>query len=143
MRIEGEALVAKYQPGRGSGKAQGMAQGMARFAGLWSGDSQLWRTGGQPGDVYTVKLDGVASGTKSVTVFPTMAKDYARVKIAINGQLREVDLYSEAVKPGEPIRFEGVNISPSEPLQIDIHITGANPQAKPSHMVGIDRIEVE
>lgn len=140
VRIEGESLVAKY-PARRGGTVK--AQNMSRFAEAWSGGSQLWWTGGKPGDIYTLKLDGVKPGTKTVTIFPTTAHDYAQVKIAINGQLREADFYSEAVLQGEPIRFEGVNISPSEPLQIDIHITGANAEAKPSYMVGIDRIEVE
>ena len=53
------------------------------------------------------------------------------------------DLYTEQVLPGEPLRFENVNISPGEPLQIDIHITGKNEAADPRYMVGIDRIEVE
>jgi putative membrane-bound dehydrogenase-like protein len=139
VRIEGESLVTKYRPDRGIGKAQGMS----RFNDAWSGGSQLWWTGGKPGDVYTLKLDGVKPGTKSVILFPTTAKDYAKVKIAINGQLREVDFYSEQVVQGEPIRFDGVNISPSEPLQIDLHITGKNPEALDRYMVGIDRIEVQ
>ena len=57
--------------------------------------------------------------------------------------MQEADLYTEQVLPGEPLRFENVNISPSEPLQIDIHITGTNPAALPRHMVGIDRIELK
>jgi hypothetical protein len=35
-----------------------------------------------------------------------------------------------------------VNVSPSEPLQIDIHLTGANAIATPRYMFGLDRIEV-
>jgi hypothetical protein len=31
--------------------------------------------------------------------------------------------------------------APGEPLQIDVHLTGANPQAKPSYMFGLDRVE--
>ena len=45
------------------------------------------------------------------------------------------------VLPAAPIRFEKVNVSPGEPLQIDVHLTGANPQAKPSYMFGLDRVE--
>ena len=140
VRIEGESLVAKY-PARRGGTVK--AQNMALFADAWSGGAQLWWTGAKPGDIYTFTLDGVNPGTKTVTLFPTTAKDYAQVKIAINGQLREVDFYSEPVKQGEPIQFGGVNISPNEPLQIDIHITGKNPAALDRYMVGIDRIEVE
>ncbi|MEM1444126.1 MAG: hypothetical protein AAGF67_17395, partial [Verrucomicrobiota bacterium] len=137
-RIEGESLVEAYQPERGEGRAQGMGN----FADAWSGNRQLWWVGGKPGDVYTLKLDGVEPGTKELTIFPTTARDYAQVKFAINGQLRDSDFYSEQVRQGEPLRFENINISPTEPLQIDIHITGANPSALPRYMVGIDRIEV-
>ncbi|MEM6916957.1 MAG: c-type cytochrome, partial [Verrucomicrobiota bacterium] len=138
-RIEGESLAEAYQPERGEGRAQGMGN----FNDAWSGDRQLWWVGGKPGDVYTLKLEGVEPGTKNLTIFPTTAKDYAQVKLAINGQLREADFFSAQVRQGEPLRFENVNVSPTEPLQIDIHITGANPEALPRHMVGIDRIEVE
>ena len=57
--------------------------------------------------------------------------------------LKEADLYTEKVLPGAPIRFENVNVSPGEPLQIDVHLTGANPAALPRYMFGLDRIEVE
>ena len=141
IRIEGESLAERFQPEGGEAKPQRMNN----FGTGWSGDSHLWWIGGKPGQVLTLKLDQeqpkIAAGTYDLTIFPTTAKDYAQVKIAINGQLREVDFYSEQVLPGEAIRFENVNISPSEPLQIDIHITGKNPAALPRYMVGIDRIE--
>jgi len=34
-------------------------------------------------------------------------------------------------------------VSPSEPLRIDIHLTGKNEIALPRFMVGLDRMEVE
>ena len=139
IRLEGEALAETSQPEGG----QVRAQPMAGFGPGWSGNSHLWWTGGKPGDVLTLKLEGLEPGTHDLMLFPTTARDYAQVKISINGQLQEVDLYTPEVLSGEPIRFEKVNISPSEPLQVDIHITGANASALPRYMVGIDRIEVE
>ena len=138
-RLEGESLVEQSRPEGG----QLRAQGMAGFGPGWSENSHLWWTGGQPGQVLTLKLEGLKPGTHDLTLFPTTARDYAQVKIAINGQLREVDFYTPEVLPGDPIRFEKVNVSPSEPLQVDIHITGANASALPRYMVGIDRIEVQ
>jgi len=44
---------------------------------------------------------------------------------------------------GDSIRFENVNISPSEPIRIDVHTTGINGNALPHYMVGIDRFEVK
>ncbi|MEM1294576.1 MAG: PVC-type heme-binding CxxCH protein [Verrucomicrobiota bacterium] len=139
VRIEAETLAAKFQPEGGTGKPQNMGN----FQDVWSGNGQLWWVDGKPGEVYTLKLEGVEPGTKDLTVFPTTARDYAQVKIAINGQLRQADFYTENVRQGTPLRFESVNISPSEPLQIDIHITGKNESAIPRYMVGIDRIEIE
>lgn len=138
-RIEGESLIKKFKP---SGGGLG-AQGMSGFGTGWSENRQLWWTGGKPGDILTLKLEGIEPGTKNVTVFPTTAKDYATIKVSINGQLREADLFTEKVLPGAPMHFEKVNVSPSEPLQIDIHITGMNPAALDRYMVGIDRIEVK
>jgi hypothetical protein len=53
------------------------------------------------------------------------------------------DFYTEQVLPGDSIRFENVNISPSEPIRIDVHTTGINGNALPHYMVGIDRFEVK
>ncbi len=139
VRIEGEALIESAFVKGGSVRPQGMAG----FGPGWSGNSHLWWTGGQPGDVLTLKVSGLKPGTRHVTLFPTTAKDYATIRVAINGQLREADLYTEKVLPGEPIRFEKVNISPTEPLQIDVHLTGSNPAALPRYMFGLDRVEVE
>lgn len=139
VRIEGEDLVSKAHVKKG----RVSAQGMKTFGVGWSGDKHLWWTGGSPGERMTMKVEGLKPGTKNLTVYPTTARDYASVKIAINGQLQEEDLYSEKVLPGRPLRFARVNVSPGEPLQIDVHITGKNESADPSYMVGIDRIEIE
>lgn len=139
VRIEGEALVGEALAKSG----QVGSQNMAGFGPAWSENGQLWWTGGNPGDVLTLKVGGLTPGTRRVTLFPTTAKDYATIRVAVNGQLREADLYTEKVLPGQPIRFENVNVSPTEPLQIDVHLTGANPAALPRHMFGLDRIEVE
>jgi len=139
VRVEGEALVTKVVTKSGSVKNQNMSG----FGDGWSGNDHLWWTGGEPGDILTLKVEGLTPGTKNVTLFPTTALDYATIKVAINGQLREADLYSEKVLPGSPLTFEKVNVSPSEPLQIDIHLTGKNAIALPRYMFGLDRIEVE
>jgi hypothetical protein len=117
-------------------------QGMKGFGPGWSGDNHLWWTNGKPGDVLTLTLKGLKPGTHDLTLFPTTALDYAQARITINGQLQEVDWYSEMVVPGAPSLFKNVNVSPGEPSQIDIHITGKNEVALARYMVGIDRIEL-
>lgn len=138
-RIEAESLLATTTVKRG----RVAGQGMSGFGPGWSGDHHLWWTGGKPGDVLTMKVPGLKPGTINLTLFTTTAADYAKVKIAINGQLQEADLYSAGVLPGKPLLFENVNVSPGEPLQIDIHIAGKNDLATPQFMVGIDRVEVK
>jgi len=137
-RIEGEALTPEATTNGGSLKAQLMSG----FGAGWSDNRHLWWTGGEPGDVLTLKLEQVEPGTKHLVLFPTTAKDYARIEVSVNGQLKKADLYTPKVLPGEPIRFENVTVSPGEALQVDVHITGKNEAALPRYMVGIDRIEV-
>lgn len=137
VRIEGEDLVGKTLAKGGNVKVQAMSG----FGPAWSGDKHLWWTGGQPGEVLTLKVAGLKPGTYDIALFPTTAKDYATVRVAINGQIKEADLYTEKVLPAAPIRFEKVNVSPTEPLQVDVHLTGANPSALPRYMFGLDRIE--
>jgi hypothetical protein len=61
----------------------------------------------------------------------------------MNGQLQEADLYTKEVLPGIPLTFRNVNVSPGEPLQVDVHIVGKNESADPAFMVGIDRLEAK
>ena len=138
-RIEGESLAVTGKASRGNVRAQPMTN----FGPAWSGNSQLWWTGGKPGDTLTLTLKDVKSGTRQVAIFTTTAKDYAQMKVTVNGEIQEVDLFTPAVLPGNPIVFTKVPVSPTEPLKVVIEITGANPEAKPSYMVGIDRIEVK
>src|SRR5690606_15837694 len=93
VRVEGEALIETALVKGGSVRPQGMAG----FGPGWSGNNHLWWTGGQPGDVLTLKVEGLKPGTRHVTLFPTTARDYATIRVAINGQLREADLYTEKV----------------------------------------------
>lgn len=137
-RIEGEALAGKFHPNGGLA----VAQAMSNFGPHWSGNKQLWWKGGKPGNILTLKLNGIKAGPTDITIFPTTARDYATAKFLINGQLQEVDFYTAEVLPGEPLLFRNVTISPTEPLQVDIHITGKNESAAPGYMIGIDRIEI-
>lgn len=140
IRIEGESLLP--QATASGGKV--IVQPMAGFGRGWSENKHLWWTGGTPDQILALKLSNgkLIPGNYDLWLFPTTAKDYAQVKISINGQVRIADLYSDSVLPGDPLHFKKVNISPAEPLHIDIHITGANPAAVPRYMVGIDRIEL-
>ena len=137
IRFEGEMLAKTAKANSG----QLIGQGMKSFGPGWSGDNHLWWTGGKPGDVLSMTLKGLKPGTYDLTLYPTTARDYATIKVATNGQLQEADLYTKAVLPGVPLIFQNVNVSPGDPLQVDVHITGKNESADPGFMVGIDRLE--
>ncbi len=137
-RVEGEALAEHQEVTGGNAREQVMTN----FGPSWSGNKHLWWTGAKPGDTLTLVLPEVPPGTHDLTLYPTAAKDYGQVKVLINGQIRETDLYNPEVVPADPLQFEKVNVSPGEPLKIAIQILGANPEAKPSYMVGIDRVEI-
>ncbi len=140
IRIEAESLAEAYPAAQGQGAVR--SQGMKNFPDAWSGDGQLFWRGAKAGNMYTVKLDAVTAGNYNLTLFPTTARDYATIKVAINGQLQTADLYNADVKQGEPLTFSGINVSPTEPLQIDIHITGKNEKSV-GFQVGLDRFELE
>ena len=62
--------------------------------------------------------------------------------VTINGKSLTSDLYSTQVLPGDPITFTDVSPTKDGTLKIMIEISGKNPSAKASYMVGIDRIEL-
>ena len=138
VRIEGESLVGKSKPEGG----KLTAQPMSHFGVGWSQNRHLWWTGGKPGEVLSLRVENLEPGTKKLTLFPTTARDYGTIRVEIDGQFSEADLYTEKVLPGEAIQFDKVEIEAGKPLQIDIHITGKNENAVPAYMVGIDRIEI-
>ncbi|MEX2578175.1 MAG: PVC-type heme-binding CxxCH protein [Verrucomicrobiales bacterium] len=139
VRIEGESLLADATASGGNFREQNLT----RNGPGWSGGKHLWWMDGKPGDTLTLKLKGLEPGTRNLTLFPTTAKDYARIKVMINGHQQEADLYTAKVLPGDPVEFEKINVSPGEPLSVTIQITGKNEAAIPRHMVGVDRIEIE
>jgi putative heme-binding domain-containing protein len=138
VRLEGEALLSSVEASGGNVRAQPMKG----FGPHWSGDAQLFWIGGKPSDTLTITLPGVTPGTHDVSIVPTTARDYARIKVLVAGHLATADLYGKSVLPGEPVRFNEVSVSPSEPLRIVITVTGRHPDALPRHMVGIDHIEL-
>ena len=91
--IEGESLHGRTTGGTAK------VQDMSRFrADRWSGNSQLWWTGGQPGDKLTIDLPAF-TGTVDLEVVLTCAKDYAVVQLSLDDQPLgdPIDLYETDV----------------------------------------------
>src|SRR5690606_4898427 len=76
--LEGESLKPKVTAGRAR------VQHMARSASdSWSGDAQLWWTGGKPGDKLTIELPE-QSGTVDLEIVLTCARDYGIVQLTLD-----------------------------------------------------------
>ncbi len=137
-RIEGEALASSSKITAGKVRAQTMSH----FGNHWSGNSHLWWTGAQPGDRLNIFLKDLSTRKQELTLLTTTAIDYAVMTVTINGKSLTSDLYSTQVLPGDPITFTDVSPTKDGTLKIMIEISGKNPSAKASYMVGIDRIEL-
>ena len=134
--VEGESLEAKVDAGAAS------PQGMSGFGNDWSGASQLWWTSGKAGAKLSADLKA-PTGSYDLVVYLTKANDYAQVSVALGGQAAQnVDLYAPTVRLAAPVVWRNVKLSETQPLRLELEITGANAQARPSMMVGIDRIEL-
>lgn len=105
----------------------------------WSGEQQLWWRDGQPGDRLTVEFPVEKAGRYEVRAVFTKAIDYGILRLFINGQ--EVDAARDFFN-------NGVIATPEESLGVfdlaagantfTAEIVGANSEAVPAHMFGLD-----
>ena len=120
-------------------------QGMGGFSkGVWSGNDQLWWTGGKPGSRLAVEITAPEDGVYSVETAFTMAQDYAVVKLSIDDQVIDagLDLYN-----APDVISTGVLSYPSIKLTKGVHrftmeVVGANPKAVKTYMVGLDFVKL-
>jgi len=130
-KMEGEFLEV-VSCGSGTATAQSGNYG-------WSRDSQLWWRNGEVGSELITKFIMNKTGKFKVSANLTKAVDYGIIQISINGIPvgSKFDGFIEnGVKPvqvelGTHILSEGENI-------LTIKILGANKNAKPGNMAGID-----
>jgi len=133
--IEGETLEVRAITG---GKHE--VQGLDGFGeGRWSNDSQLWWTGGKPGDQLTLQVPVAAAGTYRLKAVFTKAPDYGIVQARLGAQKlgEPIDLYAPQVEPSALLDLGPVTLSAGAAL-LTLEITGRNPASKPGHMVGLD-----
>ncbi len=139
--IEGESLVGNAKSDSGRVFAQRL-KGKER---ILSGGQHLFWKGANPGDVLTFQVihKDLPSGVYDLAVFPTTAFDYAKVKVTIDGEEQEADLYSIPLALGKPLCFSQVTVRPGYTPQVQIQIMDKNVKAHPERFfVGIDRIEL-
>jgi len=139
--LEGENLkIVKYT-------GQARAQGMSGFKeDSWSGDSQLWWTGGRPGDQLVLEFQVAESGTYDLATAFTKAHDYGQVRVKLDGKvdlLPQVDCYEprpKVITTGE--LSMGKHQLEAGTHQLVVDILGANPAATKGYMFGIDYLSL-
>ena len=138
--IEGESMKIV---GKTGGNARNQPMGGFK-ADRWSGNDQLWWTGGKPGDTLSLELPVAAGGLYTVELVFTKAKDYGTAKISIDDQVLEgsVDFFSdpEVVTTGV-LSYSNIRLSKGT-HKLNIQITGANAKAVKGYMVAVDYVRL-
>ena len=133
--IEGEALASTALAT--AGKVQ--AQDMSGFEGAWSGDSQLWWTGGKEGDMLTLTLPP-RPGTYDLLAYFTEAADYGQFTFALNDRPTGAvfDAYHAGVVARGPVALGRVSL-PDGPSHLVVTIHGRNAAAS-NTLFGLDAL---
>jgi len=131
--LEGEALKVTEYTG-GTTEIQNLPQYR------WSNNQQLWWRNADEQDRMIVEFSAEEAGDYEVTLGTTKARDYAIVRLTVNGEtkIESLDLYNPSVVAVDitlPIcrLRQGKNT-------LEVTVLGANPEAVKSHMFGLDYI---
>ncbi|MCX7867485.1 MAG: DUF2961 domain-containing protein [Limisphaera sp.] len=118
-------------------------QDMSGWGEDWSHDAQLWWTGAQPGDRLGLELVVERTARYRVEARFTRAPDYGIVQLFLNGAKlgHPVDLYAPAVLPFGPVPL-GTNALAAGTHVLSVEIVGANPEAAPAYLFGLDYIRL-
>ena len=136
--LEGESLKVLKRTG---GRLE--EQDLTAFAGQWSNDAHLWWTGAKPGDQLDLALPVAQAGTYHLSLQLTKARDYGIVQLTLDGEKLgdPIDLYHPQVVPTGAIELGTHQLTAGE-HRLGFQITGANPKADKSYMVGLDYVKL-
>jgi putative membrane-bound dehydrogenase-like protein len=136
--VEGESMRVAS---RSAGEVR--PQGMAVFkAARWSGDSQLWWTGGRPGGRIVLEVPVTVKGRHEVVAVCSKAHDYGTVTLSWNGGKARspVDLYEkDAVRITPELSLGVFDLEPGMSSLV-VEIVGENPAATKAWMFGLDYV---
>lgn len=138
--IEAESLAEPRASGGKTGR-----QSMAGFkADRWSGGEQLFWTGAKPGDRLELPFEVSTEGTYDLNVVFTLARDYATLQPALDGETLGAPLdlyhYPEVLSSGE-LTLASRKLARGT-HRLSFEILGANPAAVRAFMVGIDYLRL-
>lgn len=138
--VEGESMKIVEKTG---GTAASQSMGGFRAAN-WSGNDQLWWTGGKPGDKLGLEIPVAEDGVYDVEIVLTRARDYGIVKISLDDVLLDpgLDLFNtpEVINTGV-LTYSGIALRAGNSRLI-MEIVGANPQAVKGYMVAVDYVRL-
>lgn len=140
LNLEAEDSISAGRVTATGGRA--VVQPMQQFGSGWSGDSQLFWTGGSVGAALELAVDVPVAGEYAAEIYVTRAPDYGDVRASVNGQPIGylLSLYSPRVMapvPTQAGRFAlkaGLNT-------IRFEIAGKY-AASTGYFVGIDRVRL-
>lgn len=136
--LEGESLEVEEKT---AGKTE--SQILTGFGNGWSNDHHLWWTDAGVGDRLVFRIPVDKAGRYDVRMQLTKAPDYGIVQVTLDGARvgDPVDLYDPTVKPSGEVSLGTFTLTKGN-HKLGFEITGANPKAKPSHMVGFDYVKL-
>lgn len=123
--------------------SEGGAEPQGGVAWNWSRGRQLWWTGASEGAELVLEFPVETAGLYEVVTILTRARDYGIVTLAINNAepTPPIDLYNRSVETTPEISL-GTHTLDAGANRITIRIVGANPQADPAYMFGIDYVKL-
>ncbi len=140
-RVQGALEGEKLKLIRATGGKAG-PQDMRPFGvDKWSDNSQLWWTGGKKGDTLELAFPVKTAGKYELALALAKAKDYGIHQVLIDGKKinEPIDCYDPKVIPTGLISF-GVHELATGEHRLSFQITGANPAAVKTYMLGLDYI---
>ena len=141
---EKNALEAEKLPVVNISKGKTTTQNMLNFGNAWSEDNQLWWTEAGIDDFIELEIDSPEKSEKNLIAQLTTAPNYAEIQFYFNGKKvgNEIDGFSQHVVASGKINIGKVKIKKGKNI-LKIKITGANPKAEKSYMVGLDYVKFE
>jgi len=110
----------------------------------WSGNDQLWWTGGKPGDKLSVELPVEEAGVYTVEIVLTKARDYGIVQVTVDDQVLEaaLDLFNapDVITTGV-LSYDDIPLTAGK-HRLTFEVVGANPAAVKSYMVALDYVRL-
>lgn len=139
--LEGETLAATAKVSAGAAKTQNMKN----FTGArWSGDSQLFWSGGKEGDSLEMELTAPEKATYTLELVLTRAPDFAIVQPALDGKPlgAPIDLYQFAKVGTTGVLEHAVGDLTAGAHKLTLKITSTNPNAVQNRFVGLDYVRL-